>query len=85
MGFMGGVLVGILAMVAVIALAVFRHRLRASGSQQPLRCSLGFHRMSHNGPRTMGLCRRPACDYRYNKNPPEVQAMVNRTGKNFGW
>lgn len=85
MEFTIGIAVGILAMLAVVALALFRHKLRASGSQQPLRCALGFHRMLHNGGRTMGMCLGPACGYKYNKNPPEVQAMVNRTAREFGW
>lgn len=85
MGFMMGMLVGILVMVAVVSLAVFRHRLRASGSQKPLRCALGFHRMTHNGRGTIGFCLGPRCGHSYNTNPPEVQAMVNRTGKGFGW
>jgi hypothetical protein len=87
MEFTIGIAVGILVMLAVVALALFRHRLRASGSEQPIRCALGFHRMSHNRlfHPTMGRCRRPGCGYKYDKNPPEVQAMVRRTGREFGW
>lgn len=87
MGFMIGLVVGILVMLAVVAMAVLKNRLLASGSHKPLRCALGFHRMDHNRlfHPTMGRCRRPGCGYKYNKNPPEVQAMVNRSAREFGW